>query len=92
MPVRYIIYTVLYFLGITVAYIAAATGSIGPEPPRSLIGTILATIYYPYFMTFCVPLGGAGFIIALVLSGMPFVWLGWVFFRLIPKNPKKDVT
>ena len=56
------------------------TSSVGPEPPRAELGQILAVFYRPYYDLLCGPFGGVGFLIALILGGVPFVLLVWMAF------------
>jgi hypothetical protein len=75
-------YVAAYVLGIGLALVAAFTCSIGPEPPRTDLGKVLAVIYRPYFDLLCGAFGGVGFLIAVILSGLPFLLLVWLFFYL----------
>jgi hypothetical protein len=79
--VKIAIYITVYVLGVALAVFAAFSGSIGPEPARSAVGEALSTVYYPYFMLFCESLDMMGFVIAIALSGIPFVVLVWLWFR-----------
>lgn len=76
--VRIVLYITTYVLGVILGIVAAFTGSIGPEPPRTALGNGLAAVYRPFYELFA-PAGGAiGFFIALALSGVPFALLVWL--------------
>jgi hypothetical protein len=81
-------YVAAYIFGVGLGVIAAITGSIGPEPARTQMGKALAAVYLPYYemvLMVCWPLGGFGFLIALILSGVPFVLLVWLLFYVYDK-------
>lgn len=71
-----------YLLGVGLAFVAAVTCSVGPEPARTQLGKTLAFVYRPYFDLFCGPFGSAGFIVALTLSGVPLAALVWLVLWL----------
>lgn len=79
---RVFAYVVAYVFGLALAFAAAITCSVGPEPPRTELGQALAVFYRPYFDLFCEPFGGWGFLVALLLSGIPFVLLVWLCGRV----------
>ncbi len=74
-----------YFFGVALGLVAAFTGSVGPEGPRTGLGDVLMVLYRPYYELFCVPFGGVGFLIALILSGLPFALLVWLVFLISSK-------
>ncbi len=71
-----------YLFGLGLALVAAFTGSVGPEGPRTELGNVLMIFYRPYYELLCVPFGGVGFLIALMLSGVPFALLVWLVFLI----------
>jgi hypothetical protein len=73
---------VAYVFGLASALVAAFTGSIGPEGPRTAIGKMLMVVYRPCFELFAVPLGGIGLLMAILLCGAPFMLLAWWLCRL----------
>ena len=75
---RVFVYVALYFVGVVLAFVAAITCSVGPEPPRTPLGQALAVVYRPYYDMFCEPFGGIGFLLALALSGVPLASIAWL--------------
>jgi hypothetical protein len=77
---------IAYFFGVGLAFVAAITRSVGPEGPGTQIGRILAVVYRPYYELFTGSLGTFGFLIALVLSGVPFAIIAivclWIIGRI----------
>jgi hypothetical protein len=65
---------IVYVVGVALAFVAAVTGSVGPEPPRTELGKVLAIVYRPYYEPFFV-FDALGFLIALALSGLPLMLL-----------------
>jgi hypothetical protein len=84
---RYFAYVVAYVLGFVLAFVAAITCSVGPEPPRTGLGRVFAVVYRPCFDLLCEPFGYVGFLAALCLSGVPFVGLVWLIFRVRDMRP-----
>ena len=82
---RVLTYVAAYVFGLGLALVAAITCSVGPEPPRTDLGKVLAVFYRPYYDLLCGPLGGVGFLISLLLSGVPFILLVWLFFCVYDK-------
>jgi hypothetical protein len=74
---------VAYFFGVVLAFVAAITRSIGPEPPDTPLGQTLAVVYRPYYDFFCGPFQAVGFLFALALSGVPFAVLAWLGLRIM---------
>lgn len=85
---RVFTYVAAYIHGVALALVAAVTGSIGPEPPRTQLGKALAAVYRPYYEVVwivCWPLGGLSLLIAIILSGVPFILLLWLLFCVYDK-------
>lgn len=92
---RVFTYVAAYIFGVGLGLVAAITGSIGPEPARTQLGKVLATVYLPYYemlfqMVFWLGLwrlGPLSLLIPLILSGVPFVLLVWLFSCVYDKLP-----
>jgi hypothetical protein len=79
---RFFACSIAYIFGVILAFTAAITCSVGPEPARTQLGRVLAVVYRPYYDLFCEPFGTAGFLAALALSGVPFALLVWLVLRV----------
>jgi hypothetical protein len=79
-----------YLFGVMLGFMAAFTGSVGPEGPHTQLGSVLAAGYRPYYETFCVPLGGTGFFIGLLLSGVPFAAVAWLTFLVLGRMRRQQ--
>lgn len=88
--IRVVLYVLAYVAGVSLALYAAFTGSVGPEPPRTQVGMLLAGCYHPYFMLFCIPLNLVGFFIAVALSGIPFAGIVWMFIQRRSRTRQDD--
>jgi len=77
---RLFTYLAAYIFGVALALLAAISGSISPDGPWTVLGEVLARFYGRYFELFCGPLDGLGFLITLMLSGVPFIVLVWLCF------------
>jgi len=78
---RILVYVAVYILSVVLSVSAALAGSVGPEGASGTIGLMLETIYRPYFMFFCEYLEAIGFVVAVLLSGVPAVGVVWLLFR-----------
>jgi hypothetical protein len=78
----------IYLLGVMLALVAAATGSIGPEPAKTVAGRVLAAVYLQYFDLFGTLFGGVGIVIALILSGIPFVLAVWLIIWIAERTER----
>ena len=78
---RTVIVILMTIFGSGIALLAAFTGGIGPEPPRTAIAELVSRAYDPYFMFFCEPLGGVGFIIAVVVHGLFIGAISYILTR-----------
>jgi hypothetical protein len=66
---------VAYLAGVLLALIAAFSGSVSPDGPRTAMGAVLASVYQPYFEQIwrvCFYNSSVAMVVSLALSGVPF--------------------
>ena len=80
-------YILSAFVGLALAGVAFCTGSVGPEPPRTELGTFLASFYNPYYMFFLDLLGPLGILLGFLLSGIVLCYIFHLAYKAFAPSP-----